>query len=126
MNKRFVLVLVPALVLALALCACGGSAPEPTKAPAAVPAGTLKLNAHPASLEGKTVVLRWNSKPNGDKYLNRVGEMLSQKVKGVKVIKLWEQDAGTAAISKSNEDSVALAGKIAALKPDLVIASQAD
>lgn len=88
--------------------------------------GPVKLNAHPASLEGKTVVLRWNGKPNGDKYLTRLGELLAQQVKNVKIIKLWEVDKSTASISKSAEASKQVAEKIAALKANLVIASQAD
>jgi len=125
MNKKLLLLLFIALLLAVGLAACGGApAAEPTKS--AVSLGTVKINAHPTSLEGKTVVLRWNGKPNGDKLLTRIGELLTEQVKGVKVIKLWETDPSTAAISKSAEDSAALADRIAALKPDLVIASQCD
>jgi ABC-type Fe3+-hydroxamate transport system substrate-binding protein len=125
MNKKLLLLLFIALLLAAALAACSSApAAEPTKS--AVSLGTVKINAHPTSLEGKTVVLRWNGKPNGDKLLTRIGELLTEQVKGVKVIKLWETDPSTAAISKSAEDSAALADRIAALKPDLVIASQCD
>jgi hypothetical protein len=88
--------------------------------------GPMTLSAHPKSLEGKTVVLRWNGKYNGDKFLLRVGELLTQQVKGVKVVRLWEMDKETAAISKNGAMSEEVAGKIAKLKADLVIASQAD
>ena len=88
--------------------------------------GPMKLNSHPVSLEGKTVLLRWNGKYNGDKYLSRVGELMIQRVKSVKVIKMWEMDKGTAAISKNAEVSEHVAASIAKLKPDLVIAAQAD
>lgn len=88
--------------------------------------GPVKINAHPAHLEGKTVVLRWNGKMNGDHFLTRIGELLTQRVKAVKVVKLWETDRATAAISKNGEASEEVAKKIANLKPDLVIASQAD
>jgi hypothetical protein len=88
--------------------------------------GPVKINPHPASLEGKTVVLRWNGKFNGDKLLGRLGELLTQQVKGVKIVKLWETDAATAAISKNGEASEQVADKIAKLKADLVIAAQAD
>ena len=77
-------------------------------------------------MEGKTVLLRWNGKYNGDKFLARVGELLAQQEKGVKVIRLWEMDSTTAAISKNGEMSEEVAGKMAKLKPDLVIAAQAD
>lgn len=126
MSKKLLLLPLVALLVTLNLSACGGNAPaaEPTKSAASL--GTVKINAHPTSLEGKTVVLRWNGKPNGDKLLTRIGELLTEQVKGVKVIKLWEQDSSTAAISKTAEDSATVADKIAALKPDLVIASQCD
>src|SRR5512136_1504383 len=88
--------------------------------------GPMKMNPHPSSLEGKTVVLRWNGKYNGDKYLSRVGELISQQIKNVKVLKMWDIDKSTAAISKNAELSEEVAASIAKLKPDLVIAAQAD
>ena len=88
--------------------------------------GPVKINAHPASLEGKTVLLRWNGKLNGDKFLTCVGEHLTQQVKNVKIIKLWEMDKSTAAISKDLQASEQVAAAIAKLKPDLVIAAQCD
>jgi hypothetical protein len=88
--------------------------------------GPVKMNQHPSSLEGKTVVLRWNGKYNGDKFLSRVGELISQQVKSVKIIKMWEVDKATAAISKNAEVSKQVAANITKLKPDLVIAAQAD
>lgn len=88
--------------------------------------GPVKMNPHPASLEGKTVVLRWNGKYNGDNFLSRVAELLTQKVKGAKVIKMWEVDRATASMSDSLEKSKNFAEKVAKLKPDMVIASQAD
>jgi hypothetical protein len=86
----------------------------------------VKLNPHPSSLEGKTVLLRWNGKYNGDRYLSRVGELITQQVKNVKVIKMWEIDKSTAIISKSMEVSEQVTAIIAKLKPDLVIGAQAD
>jgi len=88
--------------------------------------GPVKMNQHPSSLEGKTVVLRWNGKFNGDKYLSRVGELISQQIKSVKILKMWEIDKSTAAISKNAEVSEQVAAGIAKLKPDLVIGAQAD
>ena len=88
--------------------------------------GPVKLNAHPSTLEGKTILLRWNGKYNGDKFLARLGELLTQQVKNVKIIRLWEMDSTTAVISKNGEASEEVAYKIAKLKPDLVIAAQAD
>jgi hypothetical protein len=88
--------------------------------------GQVKMNPHPASLEGKTVVLRWNSKLNGDKLLDRVGELLTQKVPGVKIVKMYLVDPSTAVVSEKMEDSLQIADKIVNQKPALVIASQAD
>ncbi len=89
-------------------------------------AQAIRLVSHPSSLEGKTVLLRWNGKMSGDKLLIRIGELLIEQVKGVKVVKMWEIDKSTADVSKNAEESAAIAGKIAAMRPDLVIASQAD
>ncbi len=115
--------LVPLLT---GLAACGGGA-KPTAAPTAGPvAGTVVLNAHPASLEGKTVVLRWNGKPNGDNFLNRVGELLTEQTPGVKIVKMWEVDPSTAVSSDGAEVSAQIVDKIVAQNPDLVIASQCD
>ncbi len=88
--------------------------------------GPVTLNAHPASLEVKTVVLRWNGKYNGDLYLNRVGELLTQQFKNVKIVKLWETDKATADVSKNGAVSEQTAANIAKLQPALVIAAQAD
>jgi hypothetical protein len=88
--------------------------------------GPVTLNAHPNSLEGKTVVLRWNSKFNGDKFLDRVAELLIQKVPKVKVVKMYQVDPSTVAVSANMAESLKVAAKIADQKPDIVIASQAD
>ena len=88
--------------------------------------GPVTLNARTASLEGKTVVLRWNGKYNGDLYLNRVGELLTQQIKNVKIVKLWETDKATADVSKNGAASEQTAATIAKLQPALVIAAQAD
>jgi hypothetical protein len=86
-----------------------------------------KLNLHPPSLEGKTVVLRWNGKHNGDKFLERVGELLKEKVKDIKIIKSWEVAPETVdPITGSQERSEEFARTIAKFKPDIVIAAQSD
>jgi hypothetical protein len=88
--------------------------------------GPVRMNAHPSTLEGKTVLLRWNGKYNGDKFLSRVGELLIEQVKDLKVIKMWEVDSSTAIISKKMEVSEQIASKIATLKSNIVISAQAD
>jgi hypothetical protein len=86
----------------------------------------VRLNPHPNSLEGKTLLLRWNGKYNGDKFLSRVGELFVEQVKGIKIVKMWEVDSSTAVISKKMELSDQIASKIAALNPQVVISAQAD
>jgi hypothetical protein len=86
----------------------------------------MELAPRLASLEGKTVALRWNGKPNGDLFLNRTGELLVEKVKGVKIVKVWETAHDTAIISSNPEKSKAITDKISSLNPDIVIASTAD
>ncbi len=96
------------------------------------PEGVIKIepmgiNPHPSTLEGKTVLLRWNGKHNGDKFLDRVAELLAQKIKRIKIIKSWEVAPETVdPISGSQERSMELMKKLTAYKPDLVIGSQAD
>jgi hypothetical protein len=124
MKKRFWVVL---LIVCWTVGLAGGLTLSANAAAEKVPkVGPVKINPHPATLEGKTVLLRWNEKMNGDKYLTRVGELLSQQVKNLKIIKLWEVDKSTAAISKDAAASEKVADTIAKLKPDLVIAAQAD
>ena len=87
----------------------------------------MEINPHPSTLEGKTIMLRWNGKHNGDNFLNRVAELLAEKVREVKIIRSWEVAPETVdPITGSQERSLELMKKLAALKPDLVIASQAD
>ena len=87
----------------------------------------MKLNPHPTSLERKTIMLRSNGKHNGDKFLIRVGELLKDKVKDIKIIYSWEVAPETVdPITGSHERSKKFAQKLASFSPDLVIASQAD
>lgn len=87
----------------------------------------MEINPHPTTLEGKTVLLRWNGKHNGDKFLDCVAELLTQNVKTVKIIKSWEVAPETVdPISGSQERSLELMKMLASFKPDLVIGSQAD
>jgi hypothetical protein len=95
------------------------------------PDGTIKLqpmkiNAHPSTLMGKTVLLRSNGKHNADNYLTRVGELLQKEVKDVKIIKSWEVVSETNTLSQNPEISKDFAQKFKALKPHIVIASQCD
>jgi hypothetical protein len=87
----------------------------------------MKVNPHPPTLKGKTVVLRWNGKHNGNHFLNRIGELLAENVKNVKVIKSWEVAPETVdPITGSHERSEEFARRIAQFKPDIIIGAQSD
>ena len=95
------------------------------------PSGTISIQPikpapRLASLEGKTIVLRWNGKHNGNNYLDRVAELLAEKMPSAKVIKIYELDKSTIKISGSNAESARIAKVIKDLKADIVIGSQAD
>jgi hypothetical protein len=78
------------------------------------------------SLDGKTIVLRWNEKHNGNLFLDRIAELLHEKVPTAKVIKLYEVDKSTIKISGSAQEAIRIAEVIKGLKADIVIAAQAD
>jgi hypothetical protein len=87
----------------------------------------MKVNPHPSRLEGKTVMLRWNGKHNGDKFLERVGELLKERVNDVKIIKSWEVAPETVdPITGNQERSQEFAKAIAKFRPDIVIGAQSD
>ena len=124
-SRSLLLVLLAVSLVAAGLSACGKASPEGGQESAVI-VEPVTLNPHPASLEGKTVVLRWNGKHNGDNFLNRVAELLTEQVKDIKVIKMWEVDPATAAMSDSLGVSEEFAAKITGQKPDIVIAMQCD
>lgn len=86
----------------------------------------MQLSPHPATLDGKTVVLQWNGKTNGDNFMKPIADMLTQQFKGIKIIKAWEVAPELKTISQGQAVSQKIADKIASWKPDLVIATQAD
>lgn len=122
MTKRWLLLTALAAFVAGGFL-CGEVAAAKEQVPLV---GAVTLNGHPKSLDGKTVVLRWNSKFNGDKFLDRLAELLTQNAPKVKIVKMYKVDPSTVTVSKDLAESVAIAARIAAQKPDLVIASQAD
>ena len=86
----------------------------------------MKVNPHPKSLEGKTVLLRWNGKHNGDHFLTRVGELLKENVRDIRIVKSWEIAPWTAIIAGNPDKSKEIVQTLAKEKPDLVIGSQCD
>ncbi len=95
------------------------------------PTGVIKqARVEPAkritSLDGKTIALRWNGKHNGNVVLDRVAELMTKKYPTTKIIKTYVDDPGLNTISGTPAISSRITNSIAALKPDLVIASQCD
>jgi len=95
------------------------------------PSGSVKIEyvepaPRPVTLEGKTIVLRWNLKHNGNHYLDRIGELLCEKVKDAKIVKLYEIDPSTNIVSGSLQESARIARVIADLEADIVIGAQGD
>ncbi len=75
------------------------------------------------SFSGKRIGLLWNSKPNGDFFLNRVSELLVERYKDVKIIKFWEVDtARTMHADRKTDEALDFMAQSA----DMVIASTAD
>ena len=95
------------------------------------PAGTIgikmaKLAPRLTTLEGKTILLRWNFKHNGNHYLDRISELLAEEVPTAKVVKIYESERSTINQSGSLEDSSRLARLITRFNPDLVIGAHGD
>ncbi len=86
----------------------------------------IKMAARINSLEGKTVGLKWNQKPNGNIFLDRLAELLEEKVPGVKIVKIYEVEPTTIRQSVNMSDADRKAKLIAKYKPDIVIGSQCD
>ncbi len=84
------------------------------------------VNQHPKRLSGKTVVLYWNGKPNGDLFLSRIGELLVEKVDHVEVIKAWEALPLTKRTDPTAEASRITAKRLSGLNPDLTIGAPGD
>lgn len=128
MKKPRYVILLLMLLAAGGLAACHKTpAPKPeAQRETIIKVGPVRLNPHPASLAGKTVVLRWNGQCNGDTFLNSLAELLKSEIKQVKIVKMWDADASTAVISSGLRESETIAGVVASQKPALVIAAQAD
>ena len=55
----------------------------------------IKMAARINTLEGKTIGLKWNMKPGGNIFLDRVAELLKEKVPSAKIIKFYEVEPTT-------------------------------
>jgi hypothetical protein len=79
-----------------------------------------------STLDGKTIALRWNGKHNGNVVLDRLAELIGQKFPTAKVVKTYENDQSFNKISGSEAEADRITKSIAGVKPDIIIASQAD
>lgn len=84
-----------------------------------------RINSHPATLEGKTILLFWNGKHNGNNFLDRVAELLREQVPSARVVKSWEPPLSVPAAQNVSAELIKALDK-AGIRPDLAIASQAD
>lgn len=75
------------------------------------------------SFNGKRIGLLWNSKPNGDVYLNRVAELLSRKFPNSKIIKFYKTHAAETANPDEKSDA---ALDLIVENADVVISAQGD
>ena len=124
-----------ALAATAALCAAplAQATEQPQEWELVNPAGVIeKVAVEPAkritALEGKTIALRWNGKNNGDVVLDRLAELLSKKYPSAKVVKVYRDmaDQKVSKISATQAESMRISKAVASVRPDIVIASQAD
>lgn len=86
----------------------------------------IKPAARLSSLEGKTIVLRWNGKHNGDNFLQRLSELFAQKIPSAKIVKSWETDTSLNKISGNPSESKRIAKALKDMGADIVIGAQCD
>jgi hypothetical protein len=86
----------------------------------------IKLAPRITTLEGKTIGLKWNQKPNGNILLDRVAELLKEKYPTAKIIKFYEVEPTTVPQTANEAQAKKKAEIIASYKPDIVIGSQCD
>jgi hypothetical protein len=116
----------------LGLCAMPALAAEsPQEWEVISPLGVVKKpDLKPAprltALEGKTIVLRWNGKHNGDNFLTRLAELLAAKYPTAKIVRAWEKDPSLNKISGSQAESKRIAKVLKEMGADIVIAAQCD
>lgn len=77
-------------------------------------------------LAGKTIVLRWNGKNNGDILLDRLAERLAADYPTAKIIKSYVVDPSLNSITGHVGESQRVADVLKGMGPDIIIAAQAD
>jgi hypothetical protein len=132
-ETRYLLMLVSLAILALGIPAV--SSQPMTDWELLVPEGTaikepLKLASRITTLDGKTIGLRWNGKPNGEILLDKVAQLLKEKVPTLKIIKLYEVERTTIHTEAPGATQLSVEAEAKLIKekykPDLVIGSQGD
>jgi hypothetical protein len=86
----------------------------------------IKMAPRITTLEGKTIGLKWNQKPNGNILLDRIAELLKEKYPTAKIIKFYDVEPSTVPQTANDEQARQKAKIIASYKPDIVIGSQCD
>jgi hypothetical protein len=120
-------------VLAAFCCSAGiaGAAETVQEWELVIPTGVIEqAHIEPAKrisdLAGKTVVLRWNGKNNGDLLLDRLAEKLGKDYPTAKVVKSYTADTSLNAITGHINESQRVAKVLKGMSPDIIIAAQAD
>lgn len=128
MNRRIgLLLLVLLCMLALpAMAAEQAQEWEVLNPTGVITKPSIKPAPRPDTLEGKTIVFRWNGKHNGNNLLQRLAELTSEKYPSAKIVKAWELHPELNNISGSQSEAKRFAKIIKEMKPDLVVASQCD
>ena len=78
------------------------------------------------TLGRKVIGLRWNGKPNGDVFLDRLAELLAEKVPTANIIKFYGVEPSTATYTGAVGDATKTATLVKSYAPDIVISSQGD
>jgi hypothetical protein len=73
-------------------------------------------------LNGKTIGLFWNGKPNGDVFLNRLAERLTAGFDALTVVRMWDVEPETRTALGNSMDNL----KTMAQKADLILGASGD
>ena len=118
-------------IVVFGFAGAAGAAEQPQEWELVTPIGVIEqAQIDPAprinTLEGKTIALRWNGKNNGDIFLDRLAELLTQKFPSAKVLKTYADDPSLNSITGNVGESRRVADVLKGLKPDIIIAAQCD
>ena len=82
----------------------------------------FELTKRVPDLNGKTIGLFWNGKPNGDTFLDEVGNELKARFTLSRIVKLWEVRPETRTQYGNSMDNL----KSMAQNADLIIGASGD